>query len=256
MTPFVKHGCADGVLTIVLDRADRKNALTDDMCSEISALLEQAEKSDGSRVVLIRSEGELFSAGNDIGEFAAVASADGPPPANMRRFQQAFARSTRPIVAAVQGRAVGIGATLLLHCDYVVLCEDAQLTTPFVNLAIVPEVASSRLLPAAIGHVRAFAMFALGQPVTAQEALAWGLANKVVSKADLLPTAQDVARRLAAQPLGALVATKALMRDAGMIAAQLEAEQAELLRRLRSDEAREAFSAFAERRTPDFTRFS
>lgn len=256
MTPFVNHSCADGVLTIVLDRADRKNALTDDMCSEISQLLEQAHQSDAARVILIRAEGELFSAGADIGEFAAIASGDGPPPANMRRFQQAFARATRPIVAAVQGRAMGIGATLLLHCDYVVLSEDAQLTTPFVNLAIVPEVASSRLLPAAIGHVRAFAMFALGQPVTASEALAWGLVNQVVSRAELLPTAQGVAGRLAAQPLGALVATKALMRDAGMIAAQLEAEQAELLKRLQSDEAREAFSAFAERRTPNFTRLS
>ncbi len=200
---------------------------------------------------MLRSEGDLFTAGNDIGEFAAAATG-GSELRSVARFLRAITEAGRPIVAAVQGRAVGVGATLLLHCDYVVLAEDAELVTPFVNLALVPEAASTLLMPARIGHARAFAMFALGQSGSAQDALGWGLANEVVARADLLPRAQTVAQRLAAQPLGALIATKRLMRNQQMLTAQMNAELASFAERLKTDEAREAFAAFVERRPPAF----
>jgi enoyl-CoA hydratase/carnithine racemase len=154
--------------------------------------------------------------------------------------------------AAVQGRAVGIGTTMLLHCDYVVLAENALLTTPFVNLALVPEAASSLLMPLRIGHARAFDMFALGTPVDAGSAVMWGLANKAVPQAQLDEEAAKVAEALAKQPLGAVTATKRLMRNAQALIAQMGAESECFFQRLQTAEAREAFQAFAERRPPNF----
>jgi enoyl-CoA hydratase/carnithine racemase len=243
-----------GILTLILNRPDKKNALTDAMYAALADQLESAQSDPAVRTILIRGEGDLFCAGNDLGEFAATASSGGP--ANVMRFLRALAALEKPLVAAVQGRAVGIGTTMLLHCDHVVLAEDAILSTPFVSLALAPEAASSLLLPGRIGHVRAFAMFALGDAVGAQDAVAWGLANKVVPLADLRAAAEAVARRLASQPLGALIATKKLMRPQSTITAHMEEEITQFLARLASAEAQEAFSAFAERRAPDFTRFS
>ncbi|MES1149360.1 MAG: enoyl-CoA hydratase-related protein, partial [Bradyrhizobium guangdongense] len=171
---------------------------------------------------------------------------------NVVRFIQALARCTRPLVAAVQGRAVGIGTTMLLHCDLVVLADNALLSTPFVSLALVPEAASSLLMPQRIGHVRAYEMFALGETVPAATALAWGLANRVVPLDRLDTEALALAERLARQPAGALIATKRLMRNGEALVAQMTAEGAEFAQRLRTAEAREAFTAFAERRPPDF----
>src|SRR3569833_3046026 len=136
----------------------------------------------------------------------------------------------------------------------VVLADDAQLVTPFVNLALVPEAASTLLLPARIGYVRAFAMFALGEPVTAHDAVAWGLANKAVPASELVATAEAFARRLAAQPVGALIATKQLLRDSAALLAQIDRENQHFFERLKTAEAREAFMAFAERRAPRFAR--
>jgi enoyl-CoA hydratase/carnithine racemase len=243
-----------GILTLILNRPDKKNALTDAMYAALADQLEAAQLDSSVRTILIRGEGDLFCAGNDLGEFAATASSGGPP--NVMRFLRALAALEKPLVAAVQGRAVGIGTTMLLHCDHVVLAEGASLSAPFVSLALAPEAASSLLLPGLIGHVRAFAMFALGDAVGAQDAVAWGLANKVVPLAELLATADAVARRLARQPLGALIATKRLMRPQNTIAAHMEEEITQFLARLASAEAQEAFSAFAERRAPDFNRFS
>jgi enoyl-CoA hydratase/carnithine racemase len=255
MTDHIKTTIADGILTLVMDRVDKKNALTDAMYAVLADAIAAAQDDAAVRVILIRGEGEMFSAGNDIAEFAKVA-AGAAGPQNVWRFIKALGTNIKPLVAAVQGRAVGIGMTMLLHCDYVVLAEDALLTTPFVNLALVPEAASSLLLPARIGHVRAFAMFALGEAVGAADAVAWGLANKSVPLADLATTAQDVARRLARQPLGALITTKRLMRPVETITAQMDVEGEQFAARLVSPEAGEAFAAFAERRAPDFTRFS
>jgi len=156
----------------------------------------------------------------------------------------------------VQGNAVGVGTTMLLHCDLVFLAETARLMTPFVNLALVPEAASSWLLPARIGHVRAYQMFALGEPIDATTALASGLANAVVPATELRQKAMAAAVTLTKRPAGALSATKKLMRDFERIAARIVVESELFKERLRTPEAREAFAAFAERRQPDFTKLS
>jgi enoyl-CoA hydratase/carnithine racemase len=249
----IKTTLSDGVLTLVLDRPAKRNALTDAMYAVLADALEDAAGNPAVRVVLLRSEGEFFTTGNDVGEFAAVAMG-GPMPTNVLRFLRALVALTKPIVAAVQGRAVGVGTTLLLHCDHVLLADDALLSAPFVSLALVPEAASSLLLPARIGHLRAFSMFALGDAVSAHDAAAWGLANRVVPRAELAAAAEDVAKRLARQPLGALMITKRLMRDATALSARMDEEGREFVARLTTAEAREAFSAFAERRTPDFSK--
>lgn len=252
MSEHIQSHKADGVLTLTLARADKKNAITDAMYGALADALGAAEHDNTVRVVLLRAEGDMFSAGNDIGEFAAVAMSGAGAERNVIRFLHALARATRPLVAAVQGRAVGIGTTMLLHCDFVLLADNAQLSTPFVNLALVPEAASSLLMPARLGHVRAFEMFALGDAVSAQSALAWGLANRVVPLDKLGDEAQAVAQRLARQPLGALVETKRLMRDAELLTRQMDAESASFAQRLRSPEAHEAFRAFVDRRPPNF----
>ena len=156
----------------------------------------------------------------------------------------------------MQGNAVGVGTTMLLHCDLVFLAETARLMTPFVNLALVPEAASSWLLPARIGHVRAYQMFALGEPIDATTALASGLANAVVPATELRQKAMAAAVTLTKRPAGALSATKKLMRDFERIAARIVDESELFKERLRTPEAREAFAAFAERRQPDFTKLS
>lgn len=253
MSEHIKSTKADGILTLVMDRPSKKNALTDAMYLALSDALEAAQTDPEVRVVLLRSEGDMFTSGNDVIEFAAVAMGS-PMPQNVERFIRVLATADKPLMAAVQGNAIGIGTTLLLHCDYVVLAENAKLVTPFVNLALVPEAGSTLLLPARIGHPRAFMMFALGEPVDAPTALAWGLANQVVPLDKLASTATEVAQRLAKQPIGSLTATKKMMREAEALLARMQVEGARFLERLTTAEAREAFSAFAERRTPDFTK--
>ncbi|XKH53084.1 enoyl-CoA hydratase/isomerase family protein [Citricoccus nitrophenolicus] len=281
----------DAILTITLNRPAKKNALTDPMYGLLADAIERAASDPDVRVVLLRAEGDLFSAGNDIADFSrlaeqiaghtagggadqpadqpadqtatgtAAAEPGGPASAitgqmNVWRFLHALAACTTPIVAAVQGKAVGVGTTMLLHADYVVLGEGAQLITPFVDLALVPEAASTLLLPQRIGHVRAFAMFALAEPLAAEDAVATGLANRVVPAESLQETARQVAGALAAKPAGSLTATKRLMRNAEALAPVIDREIAVFTERLAGPEAREAFAAFAERRSPDFSRFS
>ena len=146
-------------------RPDKKNALTNAMYGALADAIEAAETDPSVRVLLIRGEGDMFTAGNDVGEFAAMATGAFQGERHVGRFLQALAKSSRPLVAAVQGRAVGIGTTMLLHCDLVVLAENALLSTPFVNLALVPEASSSLLMPLRIGYARAYEMFALGEAV-------------------------------------------------------------------------------------------
>ncbi|GAA4758764.1 enoyl-CoA hydratase-related protein [Citricoccus nitrophenolicus] len=253
----------DAVLTITLNRSAKKNALTDAMYGTLAGAIERADSDAAVRVVLLRAEGDLFSAGNDLSDFSRLAEQIADRPAsgitgqmNVWRFLHALAACTTPIVAAVQGKAVGVGTTMLLHADYVVLAEEAQLITPFVDLALVPEAASTLLLPQRIGHVRAFAMFALAEPMAAEDAVATGLANRVVPAEALQDTARQVAAALAAKPAGSLTATKRLMRDAEALGPVIEREVAVFTERLAGPEAREAFAAFAERRSPDFSPFS
>jgi len=251
MNTSIKIIKSDGILSLILARPEKKNALTDAMYKALADALLASEEDVHTRVVLISAEGDTFSAGNDIGEFAN-ASPDDTGPRNVLRFLRAIATLTKPVIAAVQGRAVGVGTTMLLHCDPVLLAENALLSTPFVNLALVPEACASLLMPARIGYVRAFSMFALGEAISAKDAVAWGIANKVVLIEELAEQSISLARRLTQQPSGALIATKKLMRDTSMIVSHMEIETVEFSHRLVSAEAKEAFSAFAQRRVPDF----
>ncbi|HLG85235.1 MAG TPA: enoyl-CoA hydratase [Bradyrhizobium sp.] len=254
MTEQVEIKNESGILTLTLKRPDKKNALTNEMYGALADAIEGAEDDNGVRVIVIRGEGESFTAGNDLGEFAAIAAGKASGERHVTRFIHSLGRATKPLVAAVQGRAVGVGTTMLLHCDLVVLAENALLSTPFISLALVPEAASSILMPLRIGYARAFELFALGEPVPARTALEWGLANRVVPLEGLDAEAIALAQRLARQPLGSLVATKRLMRDGEMLVKQMQAEGAHFEARLKSAEAREAFQAFAERRPPDFAK--
>ncbi len=255
MTDHVTITADQGVLTLTLARPDKMNALTDAMYASLADAIVQAEADPTIRAIVIRGEGTMFTAGNDLAEFAAIAAGSAGEN-HVVRFLSALAIASKPVVAAVNGRAVGVGTTLLLHCDFVVLAEDALLSTPFVNLALVPEAASSLLLPARIGNVRAFEMFALGKPISAAQALDWGIANRVVPVADLHAEAHQIAQQLAKQAAGALKITKKLMRQAQAVATQMELEGVQFAERLRSPEAREAFTAFAQKRAPDFSKFA
>ena len=254
MTDNVQIEKSSGILTLTLARPDKKNALTNEMYGSLADAIEGAENDASVRVIVIRGRGDSFTAGNDLSEFAAVAAGKAEGERHVTRFIRSLGRSTKPLIAAVQGRAVGIGTTMLLHCDLVVLAENALLSTPFISLALVPEAASSLLLPLRIGHARAFELCALGEPVAARLALEWGLANRVVPQEQLEAEADALAQRLARQPLGSLVATKRLMRNADLLVKQMEAEGEHFEARLKSAEAREAFQAFAERRPPDFAK--
>jgi enoyl-CoA hydratase/carnithine racemase len=256
MTEHLKITQADNILSLTFARPDKKNALTNVMYAALADALLAAEIDPTVRVVVIRGEGDMFTAGNDVGEFAAIATGAFRGERHVTRFLDAIAFATKPLVAAVQGRAVGIGTTMLLHCDFVLLAEDAQLSTPFVNLALVPEAASSLLMPARIGYARAFEMFALGETVDAKTALHLGLVNRVVPLEKLHADAAAIAHRLAKLPAGSLAATKRLMRNPEILMAQIAAESECFAERLTTAEAREAFTAFAERRPPDFAKLA
>jgi enoyl-CoA hydratase/carnithine racemase len=253
MTQHVKTEVASGIMTLTLARAEKKNALSNSMYSGLSDGLERAEKDPSIRVVLFQGDGDSFTSGNDISDFNAQANGSDAGESEAFRFIRNLGKATRPLVAAVQGNAVGVGTTMLLHCDLVFLADTARLMTPFVNLALVPEAASSWLLPARIGHVRAYAMFALGEPLDAATAFACGLANAVVPASDLRAKAWQAAEALTKRPAGSLSHTKALMREMDKISAQMNRESVVFAGRLQTSEAREAFAAFAERRKPDFS---
>ena len=254
MPQHVKTEMAAGIMTMTLARPEKKNALSNEMYSAMSEGLERAEKDPAVRVVLFQGDGDSFTAGNDLADFASQAKGESSVDSPAHRFIEIVSKVTKPLVAAVHGNAVGVGTTMLLHCDLVYLADNARLITPFVNLALVPEAASSWLLPLRIGHARAYAMFALGEPMEAAAALACGLANAVVPQSELRKRAHDAAIALTKRPAGSLSLTKKLMRDHQRIAAQI-AEEGQLFKeRLKTPEAREAFAAFAERRPPDFTK--
>ncbi|HEX6243686.1 MAG TPA: enoyl-CoA hydratase-related protein [Polyangiales bacterium] len=244
---------AAGVLTLTLNRPEKKNALTRPMYKALGEAIDLAAHDPEVRCVLIQAEGDMFTAGNDISDFAARSD---DPAGNWEGnpLLSALARAKTPLVAAVQGRAVGVGVTMLLHCDLVFVSDDVLLSTPFVNLALVPEAASSLTLPARIGHVRAFAMFVLGETVNAQNAVAWGIANAAYPRSELRDKALAAARAIAARPPAAVALTKQLMRDSEALAARMDVEGGHFTAQLKSPEAREAFAAFAEKRAPDFSK--
>ncbi len=255
MSEHIRTDLAEGVLTVTLARAEKKNAITQAMYAALSEAVERARADDAVRAVLLTAEGDSFSAGNDIGDFIAIGSrTDKPFDMSVFRFLKALAELDKPLVAAVRGRAVGIGLTMLLHCDLVVVAEDALLSVPFVNLALAPEAASSLLLPAAIGHQRAFELFALGEAIDGRTALAWGLANRAVPADQVEPTAQDLVAKVAARAPNSIRRTKGLMRDAERLWALMQREGEAFGSQMRSPEAMEAFMAFTQKRAPDFSK--
>jgi enoyl-CoA hydratase/carnithine racemase len=244
MSELVLVDVTDGVMTVTLNRPERKNALSNDAYGGLADAIERAEKDDAVRV---------FCAGADIGDFAAANKGGAPRgPRNSSRWIGGLGRIEKPVIVAVQGAAVGIGTTMLMHCDLIVMAEEASLRTPFVNLALVPEASSSYLIPKRIGWSRAYAMFTLGEPIPAKTCVEWGLAHACVPRASLRETAQALAKKLADKPLGSLCATKRLMREPEQVKAAAERERGVFEERLLSKEAGEAFKAFAEKRQPDF----
>lgn len=244
MTEHVRLTRHGSVLEISFARPEKKNALSNAMYLAAREALAAARADDGVRVVLFSADGDAFTAGNDLADFANAANAE--PQAG--KFIDAITRFEKPLVAAVQGLAVGVGTTMLLHCDLVYVAEEAKLTAPFVNLALVPEAGSSLLLPARIGHVNAFAMFALGEAVTGMRAVELGLANRALPRDQVRVAALEAATTLATKPAGALLATKRLMRGLPALLAHMEEEGAAFAAQLRSTEARAFFESFAKRK--------
>jgi enoyl-CoA hydratase/carnithine racemase len=237
------------IRSVRLNRPDKKNALTAAMYRTLADAIEGAGSAPHLRCVLIQGVPGAFSAGNDLQEFqqAAISGQDLDP--STHRFLHALARSERPLVAAVQGVAVGIGATMLLHCDYVVAGTDARLSTPFVSLGLLPEAASSLLGPQLMGHRRAFSFLVMGQPLDAAAALDCGLVNAIVPPDEVDAEAMMAARRIAALPAEAVATARRLMRGkSGEIASRIDEEVALFRDRLRSREARAAFEAFFSRK--------
>ena len=244
-----------GVLSVSLNRPAKKNAITDAMYEAVAQALQRAQTDKAVRVVLIRGEGENLSAGNDIGDFTAIAMGMKPPEdLAVHRVLKGLADLDKPLVCAVKGFAVGIGTTMLLNADLVFVAEDAKLSTPFVNLALAPEAASSLLMPMRIGHARAFSMFALGEVIDGRTAAAWGLANAALPADQVDAAALKACQALVQRPINALRATKRLMRDAETLWTIMQRENAAFGAQLTTPEAREAFMAFAERRPPDFSK--
>ncbi|WP_298331841.1 enoyl-CoA hydratase-related protein [Asticcacaulis sp.] len=236
----VKVTDAAGIRRIRLDRAAKKNALDHHMYTTLSEAIDSAPG-----VILLEAEGGDFCAGNDIVDFISLASHEGAVEAlPVFRFLKALTYARMPIVAAVQGQAVGVGTTLLLHCDQVLLSEDARLSLPFLKLGLTPEGGSSLLLTQRIGHARAFEWLSSGRVIPAAEALSTGVANRVVAREALETESLSVAEKLAALPLEALIQAKALMRQPDVIWDQIVREGEIFLARLRSPEAAAAFAAF------------
>ncbi|ENY73700.1 enoyl-CoA hydratase/isomerase [Aeromonas diversa CDC 2478-85] len=211
MEQVIERNCQDGVLTLTLTRPHKRNALNTRMYQELTQALQAAREDEATRVVLIQGSEECFTAGNDLADFLGKESLGEDDP--ILSFLHTLADFPKPVVAAAAGPAVGIGTTLLLHCDLVCLADNVRLCLPFVDLGLVPEFASSLLLPRAVGHLRASELLLLGAPFGAAEAQAMGLANRVVPAAELLTTARGLAAALAGKPPRALQQSKALLKQ-------------------------------------------
>ena len=245
----------DGVARVEINRPDKKNALTAAMYQAMADAIKAAEAAAAVRVLLIHGKPDLFTAGNDLQDFL-----DNPPRDDDRpvfRFLYGISQAQKPIVAAVAGAAVGIGTTMLLHCDLVYAAPNARLQLPFVNLGLVPEAASSLLLPALAGYQRAAELLLLGEPFSAHKGKEIGLVTEVVPEAELFGVAMAQAQKLAARPAASLRLTKQLLKQgqAAAVAQRIRQESEHFGERLKSPEAKEAFTAFLEKRKPDFSRF-
>jgi len=245
---------AAGVMTLTINRLNKKNSLTQAMYGAMADALNQAAADAAVRAVVLQGHETIFSAGNDIGDFLNGPTSTLESP--VYRFLQGIAQFPKPLVAAVCGPAVGVGTTLLFHCDLVYAGDNAAFSMPFVNLGLCPEAASSLLVPQMMGYHRAAEALLLGEPFMAEAAMEVGLVNRVVPPTEANAVAQAQARKLAAKPLSSLVETKRFMKkgQTSLVLAQMAEEGASFGRMLREPAAREAFTAFMEKRKPDFSK--
>ena len=243
-----------GVMTLTFNRLDKKNSITGDMYAAMAQAIDQAQADPATRVLVIQGHESIFSAGNDIGDFLnkPPSTVDSP----VFHFMRSLTTFEKPVIAAVAGPAVGIGTTLLFHCDLVYAGDNAAFAMPFVNLGICPEAASSLLAPQMFGYHRAAEALLLGEPFMAEAALEVGLVNRVLPPTEVNNYVQAQARKLAAKPLSSLLETKRLMKvgQAQMVQKQMNEEAASFGRMLKEPAAKEAFSAFMEKRKPDFSK--
>ena len=252
MTDLIKVTDDDAIRTVRMNRPDKRNALTLAMYSAMADAIEGAGTNASIRCLVLAGASGAFTAGNDLQDFLDMddaGEAEGGLAAPILRFLHALVRCEKPLVAAVEGNAVGIGTTMLLHCDHVVASSDARFATPFVSLGLVPEAASSLIGPRLMGHARAFSLLVMGRPMDAAEARNAGIVNSVVAPADVDQEAGRAAREIAALPPEAVLATRRLLRGSvDELIARID-EEADLFRaRLTSAEARAAFAAFLTRK--------
>src|SRR5262245_38708958 len=242
------------VLRVELNRPAKKNAMTAAMYTSLAEIFGDAGKDEAVRVVLWRGAGDAFCAGNDMGDF--LNNPPGPDNFPQGRLMDALIGFEKPIIAAVQGAAIGGGTTMLTNCDFVYAGESARFQLPFINLALVPEFGSSYSLPARIGYLRATELYLLGEPFGAARAAELGLVTRVVPDRDLLATATATAQKLAAKPGGALQASKRLIKQASIdpLKEAIKSELQEFIKHVVSPDAKEALSAFLEKRPPNFTK--
>jgi enoyl-CoA hydratase/carnithine racemase len=251
----IKTATVNGVATIEIARPEKKNALTVAMYQAMADALKAAKVDAAVRAVLITGQPGIFTSGNDLEDFMQQPRAGMDAP--VFQFMRTLLECDKPVVAAVTGAAIGIGTTMLLHCDFVYVADDARLAMPFVSLGLVPEFASSLVVPALMGHRRAAEKLLLGDPFTGEQAVECGIANAVLPAAEVMAHARRVAERFNALPPGAVREAKALMRkpQADAILQTIQVEGEAFGARLKSPEAREAFMAFFEKRKPDFSKF-
>lgn len=253
MSDILTHFDA-GVTTLTLNRLDKKNSITSDMYAAMAKAIDEAQANSACRVLVIQGHESIFSAGNDIGDFLNKPPSTAESP--VFHFMRALSMFDKPVIAAVAGPAVGIGTTLLFHCDLVYAGDNAAFSMPFVNLGLCPEFASSILAPQMFGYHRAAEALLLGEAFFAEAALEIGLVNRVVPPTEVNGYAQAQAKKMAAKPLSSLVETKRLMKG-GQNKTLIErmGEEGQSFRRMLTEPAaREAFGAFMEKRKPDFTK--
>ena len=255
----IKTATLNGVATIEIARPEKKNALTIAMYQAMADALRAAIDNNAVRAVLITGQPGIFTSGNDIEDFMQRRPGDGTDGQGSPVFQfmRALVECDKPVVAAVTGAAIGIGTTMLLHCDLVYVSDEARLATPFVSLGLVPEYASSLLMPALMGHRRAAEKLLLGDPFTGEMAVECGLANAVLPAGELVNHARRIAERFNALPPGAVRGAKQLLRkpQTEAVLKTIHSEGEMFAQRLRSPEAQEAFQAFFQKRRPDFSKF-
>ena len=254
MSEHVRIDSKDGVLAITLARPERRNAITVAMYGALADAIEGARSNPSLRLITLAGEGEDFTAGNDLADFMAAMPRDGEEIA-VWRLLRALAVNELPLIAAVHGNAIGIGTTMLLHCDVVLAAEGTRFSLPFVDLGLVPEAASSLLLPRLAGRRRAARYLLLCEPFGPEEAAEWGLVSRTVPPERLESALAATVAALLAKPAMALRLTQKLLRHAtsAEILERFELENAHFSERLQSPEVKEAITAFYEKRKPDFS---